>query len=216
MPGGPPYGQISATLDVTKPLLKSASKTAETRNVSESYKWPESLSTYRRRAANPSRSPVQGPPLQVLESGGLTILGFQSRNTQTLDPVRRPMDTAVKAALEQGGVIDITTVEARNGTPHRIEIAFLHFEGSYYITGYPGHKRDWLANMHANPEFTVHLKRGLSADVSAVAEEITDEDERAKILYRIMTERWGNEPAKAEHILPRWVKNAPLVRFSVN
>jgi hypothetical protein len=69
--------------------------------------------------------------------------------------------------------------------------------------------------MIANPEFTVHLKRGLAADVSAEAEEITNEDQRAKVLYRILTVSWGNEPAKAEHILPRWVKDAPLVEFTI-
>jgi len=126
------------------------------------------------------------------------------------------MDEAVKNALDSGGVVDITTVGARSGRNHRIEIVFHHFDGNYYITGKPGTKRDWLANMSANPEFTVHLKRGLTADVPATAEEITNEDERAKVLYRILTESWDNEPAKADHILPRWVKGAPLVRFTID
>lgn len=126
------------------------------------------------------------------------------------------MDKAVKSALDSGGIIDITTRGARSGTARRIEIVFHQFDGSYYITGQPGVKRDWLANMNANPEFTVHLKRGLTADVAAEAKEITDKDLRAQVLYRILTESWGNEPAKAEHILPRWVKEAPLVEFTVD
>jgi deazaflavin-dependent oxidoreductase (nitroreductase family) len=125
------------------------------------------------------------------------------------------MDAAIKKALDNGGVIDITTVGARSGAHHRIEINFHHLDGNYYITGQPGFKRDWLANMNANPEFTVHLKRGLTSDVSAKAEEITDEDQRAKVLYRILTESWDNEPSKAEHVLPRWVKGAPLVQFTI-
>ena len=125
------------------------------------------------------------------------------------------MDIAVKSALDRGGVIDITTLGARSGTQHRIEINFHHLDGSYYITGQPGRRRDWLANMKVNPKFTVHLKRGLTAGVSAKAEEITNQDQRAKVLYRILTESWGNEPAKAEHILPRWVKGAPLVEFTI-
>ena len=125
------------------------------------------------------------------------------------------MDTAIKDALDPGGIIDITTIGARSGTPHQIEIVFHHFDGRYYITGKPGFKRDWLANMNANPEFTVHLKRGMTADVSARAEEITDEGQRVKMLYRILTESWDNEPSKAEHILPRWVKDAPLVSFTI-
>ncbi len=112
-------------------------------------------------------------------------------------------------------MIDITTVGARTGVHRRIEINFVHLDGSYYITGRPGNRRDWLANLKANPAFTVHLKRGLTADIAAEAEEITDEDQRADVLYRILTESWGNEPSKADHILPRWVTGAPLVEFTI-
>ena len=126
------------------------------------------------------------------------------------------MDRAVKEALEQGGVIDITTVGARSGTPRRIEINFLHLDGDFFITGQPGRKRDWLANLKTNPEFTVHLKGDVTADVPATAHEITDEHERAQVLYRILTDGWGNVPVKAEHILSRWVAGSPLVRFEVN
>ena len=62
------------------------------------------------------------------------------------------MDKTVKNALDGGGVVDITTVGARSGRSHRIEIVFHHFGGSYYITGKPGIKRDWPANMNANPD----------------------------------------------------------------
>lgn len=124
------------------------------------------------------------------------------------------MDPAVRDALARGGVVDITTLGARSGKPRQIEIVLIHLDGTYYITGRPGRKRDWLANMKADPGFTVHLGRGLTADVSADAEEITDGDRRAEVLYRILTESWGNEPAKAEHILPRWVEEAPLVEVT--
>lgn len=126
------------------------------------------------------------------------------------------MDTTVENALQRGGVIDITTFGAKTGTARRIEINFHHFDGSYYITGQPGRKRDWLANLKTNPKFTVHLKHGLTADISAEAEEITGEERRGEVLYRILTESWNNVPAKAEHILPRWVKGAPLVEFTIN
>jgi deazaflavin-dependent oxidoreductase (nitroreductase family) len=125
------------------------------------------------------------------------------------------MDSETQDALDRGGVIDITTIGARSGANRRIEIFFHQLDGSYYITGRPGHKRDWLANMIANPQFTVHLKHDVTADVPVDARVIVDEEERATILYRILTESWDNEPAKAEHILPRWVDDAPLVEFSV-
>jgi deazaflavin-dependent oxidoreductase (nitroreductase family) len=126
------------------------------------------------------------------------------------------MDTTTRDALARGGVVDITTVGAKSGADRRIEVVFHQFDGKYYITGKPGFKRDWLANMIANPQFTVHLKVGVTAGVPAEAHEITDGDQRATVLYRILTESWDNEPAKAEHILPRWVDEAPLVEFTVS
>jgi len=125
------------------------------------------------------------------------------------------MDTKVESALDRGGVVDITTIGAKSGADRRIEINFIHLDGSYYITGHPGRKRDWLANMKANPRFTIHFKHGLTADVTAEAHEIADEGRRTEVLYRILTESWGNEKAKADHILPRWVETAPLVEFIV-
>lgn len=126
------------------------------------------------------------------------------------------MDTTTRDALARGGVVDITTVGAKSGADRRIEIVFHQFDEKYYITGKPGFKRDWLANMIANPQFTVHLKDGVTADIPAEAHEITDKDGRATVLYRILTESWDNEPAKAEHILPRWVDDAPLVEFTIS
>ena len=125
------------------------------------------------------------------------------------------MDAATSDALARGGVIDITTVGAKTGANRRIEIVFHQFDGQYYITGRPGYKRDWLANLIANPQFTLHLRDEAAPDVPANAQVISDEDRRAAVLYRILTESWDNEPAKAEHILPRWVNDAPLVEFTI-
>jgi len=116
--------------------------------------------------------------------------------------------------LEDSGVIDITTTGAKTGKERRIEINFLFLDGRHFITGRPGRKRDWQANLRANPEFTIHLKGRVKADLKAAARLITDPDERGEILYRILTEGWGNVQSKAEHILPRWVESAPLVEFT--
>jgi len=125
------------------------------------------------------------------------------------------MNSAVVATLGAGGIADITTTGRRTGTPRRIEIFFHSFDGDYYITGRPGFKRDWLANMGANPEFTLHLKRGAKADLSAKASAITNPEERAAILFRILTESWSTTPEQARSDLDRWVDGAPLVRFSL-
>jgi deazaflavin-dependent oxidoreductase (nitroreductase family) len=126
-----------------------------------------------------------------------------------------PIDASTRTAMDKGGVIDIATIGAKSGSAHRIEIVFHHFDGHYYITGKPGFKRDWLANLKANPEFTLHLRTGPGTNISARAAEVTDRDERATVLYRILTESWGNEPAKADHILPQWVEGTPLVSFTL-
>ena len=125
------------------------------------------------------------------------------------------MDANITKALEKGGVVDITTTGRASGLPRRIEIFFHQLDGDYFITGRPGRKRDWLANMIANPEFTLHLKRGVKADLPATAEPITDPAERAGILFRILTESWNSPPEQARIDLPTWVEQAPLIRFSV-
>ena len=79
------------------------------------------------------------------------------------------MDPQVENALRNGGIAEITTVGRKSGQPRRIEIFFHHFDGEYFLSGRPGFKRDWLANLSANPEFTLHLKRSIEADVPAVA-----------------------------------------------
>ena len=47
------------------------------------------------------------------------------------------MDEQVQHALEQGGVIAITTRGRKTGQPRRIEIRFHHIAGQVYITGRP-------------------------------------------------------------------------------
>ena len=126
------------------------------------------------------------------------------------------MNTTIDDALQQGGIADITTIGRRSGVPRRIEIYFHHFDGDFFLTGRPGLKRDWLANMRANPNFTLHLKRGVHADLPAVADPIDEAEQRREVLYRILTESWGTDPAKAQNDLAIWVDGAPLVRFSLD
>lgn len=125
------------------------------------------------------------------------------------------MDTNITKALEKGGVVDITTTGRASGLPRRIEIFFHQLDGDYFITGRPGRKRDWLANMIANPEFTLHLKHGVTADLPAIATEVTDRDERETAIFRMLTESWNSSPEQARAGLDTWVEGAPLVRFTL-
>ncbi len=115
------------------------------------------------------------------------------------------IDPGIAAALAQGGLIDMTTRGRRSGQPHRIEIVFFNFGGSVYISGLPG-RRDWYANVLAEPRFTVHLKGTRVADLPARAIPITDEPTRRAILSRI-THQWRRELQ-----LDQFVAGSPLIR----
>ncbi len=128
-------------------------------------------------------------------------------------PVGQSMESAVKEAMDRGGIADITTIGRKTGEERRIEIYFHQFDGAYYLTGKPGRPRDWNANIIANPEFTIHLKKGVTADVEVVGEPEPDRKERAQILRRALVESWGSEPEKAEASLHKWVNTSPFIRF---
>ena len=92
----------------------------------------------------------------------------------------------VKAALERGHTIDITTTGRKTGKPRRIEIVFHNIEGRIYISGIPRpEKRDWLLNLEANPHLTFHLKGRTHADLAATARVIDGEDERRMLLPHV-------------------------------
>jgi len=122
-------------------------------------------------------------------------------------------DESIKEAMDRGGIADITTIGRKTGQPRRIEIYFHHFDGSYYLTGRHGAKRDWEANIVANPEFTLHLKRGLDADVPVIGELEPDPEERARILRRALIESWDSPPDRVEASLHKWVEGSPFIRF---
>ena len=114
------------------------------------------------------------------------------------------MDEAVRRALESDRTVDITTTGRRSGEPRRIEIWIWRHDGRTYLSGAPG-RRNWLANLRANPEFTLHLKESLQADVPAAAHPITDEAERREVIAGILDEA-GRTPADPED----WVARSPL------
>jgi deazaflavin-dependent oxidoreductase (nitroreductase family) len=119
------------------------------------------------------------------------------------------MDDRVRAALTSGGVIDITTTGRRSGRAHRIEIAFHVFDGRIFISGMPRErKRDWLANMEANPRFTFHLKRDVTADLPATARPITDAAERRAVLEKVR-QAWGRGD------IEEMVRLSPLVEVTI-
>ncbi|HUO46681.1 MAG TPA: nitroreductase/quinone reductase family protein [Acidimicrobiia bacterium] len=137
------------------------------------------------------------------------------RNTRSPRQAFKDMEQAVSEALAAGGIADMTTIGRRSGLPRRIEIYFHHFDGDLYIGGRPGFKRDWLANLIARPEFTLHLKRGVQADVAVVATEVTDPETRRRVFFRMLTESWRSDPDRARGVIDRYVADSPLVKVEV-
>lgn len=124
------------------------------------------------------------------------------------------MDPQVKQAMDRGGIADITTIGRRTGTPRRIEIYVHHFDGDYYLTGRPSERRrDWEANIEANPVFTLHLKRGIMADVPVRGHTEPDPAERGRVLRRALIESWDSPPEGVDKALHKWVANSPFIRF---
>jgi deazaflavin-dependent oxidoreductase (nitroreductase family) len=108
--------------------------------------------------------------------------------------------------LERGETMDITTIGRRTGLPRRIELVYHNVGGRILISGRPGFPRSWVANLLANPRFTFHLKRSITADLPATARVVTDPAERERLLPEI-AERWRMS-------LPLMVASAPLVEVT--
>jgi deazaflavin-dependent oxidoreductase (nitroreductase family) len=119
------------------------------------------------------------------------------------------MDERVRQALASDRTIDITTTGRNSGLPRRIETWFYRVDEQIYLTGSPG-RRDWYANLLANPDFTFHLKRSDTADLPARATPITDPAERRAIFERILSDLDGSQNLEA------WLEGSPLmvVRFN--
>jgi deazaflavin-dependent oxidoreductase (nitroreductase family) len=115
------------------------------------------------------------------------------------------MNDEIRQALAKDRVIDMTTTGRTSGQSRRKETWFHNIDGQVYLTGTPG-KRDWYANMVANPAFTFHLKQSVRADLPARARPVTEPEERQRVLARILSNI--GRPASD---LPAWVAGSPLV-----
>jgi len=112
----------------------------------------------------------------------------------------------VLAAVRENRTIDITTTGARTGQPRRIETWAWPLGDVLYLTGSPG-RRDWYANLKAHPELTLHLKRGVAADVPARARLIEDPTERRDVFTRML--------ADSRYDLEEWIDRSPLVEVEL-
>ena len=121
-----------------------------------------------------------------------------------------PVDDKVRVALSRPvTVVDITTTGRKTGEPRRLEIVLHNIDGRLYISGQPSRtRRSWLANLEANPKFTLHVKRGARADLPATAREITDQAERRQVLEHV-ARNWKRDDVDT------MVQYSPLIEVTV-
>ncbi len=104
---------------------------------------------------------------------------------------------------------DITTTGRRSGLLHRIEIWMLDVGGRFFITGTPG-RRDWLANLHADPHVVVHLERRAGLDLDATAAPVSDPATRRRVLEHLSAS-WYRTQTPIDEL----VATAPMVEVHV-
>jgi deazaflavin-dependent oxidoreductase (nitroreductase family) len=122
-----------------------------------------------------------------------------------MSPTKEQLD----AALQGSQTVDITTTGRNTGEPRKLEIVFHNLDGRIYISGMPfPNRRNWLANLDADPHFTFHLKGRVRADLPATARVIEDEAERRAVLPHI-ARIWGRKD------LETMVKQSPLIEVTL-
>ena len=137
---------------------------------------------------------------------GITAEDHAAGMGSSLRHLARYVQDAVAAAeLAHDITVDITTTGRRSGRPRRIEIWMLAVDGRFFVTGTSG-RRDWMANLLADPRLVVHLKQRVRADLPATATPVTDAATR-RAVFEHPTADWyrGQEP------LDRLVEHAPMV-----
>jgi deazaflavin-dependent oxidoreductase (nitroreductase family) len=117
------------------------------------------------------------------------------------------MNEQVRHALASDRTIDINTIGRKSGRPHRIETWLFRVGDGIYLTGSPG-RRDWYANLLANPAFTLHLKKSAKADVPAQAAPIFDPAARRAIFIAILHD------LDQQQNLEAWFAASPLMRVN--
>jgi deazaflavin-dependent oxidoreductase (nitroreductase family) len=115
-------------------------------------------------------------------------------------------DERITQALSKGRLIDITTTGRRTGQARRIELVFHNIDGRIILSGMPG-RRDWYANLLADPRLVFHLKGAVQADLPAAARPIIDPLERRTVMDRV-ARNWRRDD------LDVMIEHSPLVEVT--
>lgn len=123
----------------------------------------------------------------------------------------------IRRAFENDRTIDIVTIGAKSGQPRTTEIWFTNIDGQIIICGTPAAaggsgkraRRDWLANMIANPDFLFCLKESLQVELTARAHVVNDRDERWRLMSAPETQWYRDQVDSVEQL----VDDGPIVRI---
>ena len=120
------------------------------------------------------------------------------------------LDRAIRRVLARGHLVDLTTYGRKTGLPRRIELVFHAIDGRVILSGMPrARPRAWLLNIRANPRVVLHLKGVVTADLPATAREITEPDERRRVMQSVAA-NWNRTDVDL------MVEQSPLVELNID
>jgi hypothetical protein len=117
--------------------------------------------------------------------------------------------------LRNDRLIDIITTGAKTGLPRKTEIWFTNIDDRIFICGTPDaegsnqprSRRDWLANLIANPDFLFCFKESSQLQLPARAVPVTDPEERRQIMSAPETKWYRDQVDSIEQL----VDGSPIV-----
>jgi hypothetical protein len=125
------------------------------------------------------------------------------------------LNETIRNALSNDRLIDIITTGAKSGLPRKIEIWFTNIGGRIIICGTPDaegnngprSRRDWLANLKANPDFLFCLKESLNIELPARAFPVVDLEDRRRLMTAPET-KWYRDQVDSVEVL---IEDSPIV-----
>ena len=167
-----------------------------------------------------------GGSIAMLLPGAASGAPPSSEKPSNIDAIERQIqelqDEVKKLKRANAGVEDLVDDKIRQSKPvagykngffisnqagdYKLTIGgYTQLDGRFFITGTPG-RRDWLANLRADPRLTVHLKRRAHRDLDATATEVTDPATRRWVLEHAAA-YWYREQRSVDDL----VETAPMV-----
>lgn len=107
----------------------------------------------------------------------------------------------IREDLVEVRTIELTTFGRRTGLPRSVEIWWFHVGGRFIITGTPG-RRDWLANVRANPRVVIGVQ---GYQIEATAHEV--DSELRELVFSRRETNWYSTQTEFRHL----VETAPMI-----